>query len=154
MKYNIFVDMDGVLVDFNKGYYDLTGIDISGKFISDTKFWAPIKKAGCSFWINLEWMKDGKKLWKYVEKYEPQILSAPSKEIESRVGKYEWVQRELPGTILILRSPEHKAEFSTPNSILIDDRLDTIISWREKGGIGIHHTSAKETIIELKKLGI
>ena len=52
--------MDGVLVDFDKGYFDLTGINIKGTHRSDDSFFVPITKAGKSFWINLEWKIDGK----------------------------------------------------------------------------------------------
>ena len=39
-----------------------------------------------------------------------------------------------------------------PN-LLIDDHIENIKNFRAKGGIGIHHTSARNTIKELRKLG-
>ena len=39
-----------------------------------------------------------------------------------------------------------------PN-ILIDDHMKNIKAFRDKGGIGIHHTSAAKTIAMLKKIG-
>lgn len=154
VKYKLYCDLDGVLVDFSKGYYDLTGIDLTGIFRKDKKFWGPIDKAGKKFWANLKWMKDGKELWDYIKKYNPDILSAPSRENDSRVGKNEWVNREIPGAHLILRSMEHKKEFASPDAILIDDNEDNIKDWKDAGGITIHHTSTKETIKQLKKLGL
>jgi FMN phosphatase YigB (HAD superfamily) len=153
-KYKIYCDLDGVLVNFDKGYYDLTGKDIKGVFFNDTHFWDPINKAGKKFWVDLEWQPDGKELWDYIKNYKPKILSAPSREDSSRVGKHQWVERELPGVPLLLRTAKHKKDFSDSDSILIDDRLDNIEGWREKGGIGIHHTSTKDTINQLKKLGL
>ena len=153
-NYKIYCDMDGVLVNFDKGYHDLTGNDIKGEFFTDSHFWDPINKAGKNFWVNLEWQPDGKELWDYIKQYKPKLLSAPSRQDDSRVGKHEWVERELPGVPLLLRTAKHKKDFADPNSILIDDRLDNIQGWREKGGIGIHHTSTNETIKELKKLGL
>jgi hypothetical protein len=149
----IYCDMDGVLVDFEKGYKDLTTEDASYK-TDPNKFWAPITKAGASFWIKLEWMPDGHELWDYIEKYNPTLLSAPSREESSRIGKRIWVKRNLPGTKLLLKSAERKQEYATPNAILIDDRKDNIDRWREAGGIGIHHTSAAKTIEALEKLGL
>jgi hypothetical protein len=146
--------MDGVLVDFDKGYKQLTGEDLSGEHRNDTNFWDPINKAGYDFWINLEWMGDGKRLWKYIEKYKPKLLSAPSREEVSRVAKHDWVNKELHGVHLILRSAKHKKDFATPTSILIDDRLDNIQDWRDAGGIGIHHVSTKHTIDQLKVLDL
>ena len=39
-----------------------------------------------------------------------------------------------------------------PN-VLIDDHEGNIKEFRAKGGIGIHHTSADDTIKQLKKIG-
>ena len=153
--HKIYCDMDGVLVDFEKGYEELTGQNIRGQHVSGgPNFWDPITKAGAQFWIKLPWMSDGKQLWEYIKQYNPVLLSAPSREESSKIGKYVWVKRELPGVKLVLRSAERKQEFATPKSILIDDRKDNIDRWKEAGGIGIYHTSAADTIQQLKKLGL
>lgn len=154
-KYKIYVDMDGVIVDFDGGYEKLTGITTKE---ADKKgpefFWKPISKAGAKWWITLKWMPDGKQLWDYVKKYNPELLSAPSREEASRLGKRVWVKRELPGVKLILRSADKKQEFASPNSILIDDREKNIEQWKNAGGIGILHTDAASTIKQLKDLGL
>ncbi len=153
-NYKIYCDMDGVLVNFDKGYFELTGIDLGGKHVNDTNFWDPINKAGYDFWINLKWMPDGKKLWSHIEKYGPELLSAPSRQNDSRVAKHDWVKRELPGVHLILRSAKNKKEFAGKNHILIDDRVDNIMDWVGAGGIGILHKNAKDTIEQLHDLGL
>jgi 5'(3')-deoxyribonucleotidase len=152
--YKIYCDMDGVLVDFNDGYFKLTGHVLDGVHRTDVHFWDPINKAGYDFWINLKWMSDGEKLWSYIEKYEPKLLSAPSRQPESRVAKNDWVNRELPGVHLILRSAKHKKDFASPTSILIDDRVDNISDWVGAGGIGILHKNTEDTILQLKDLNL
>lgn len=146
--------MDGVLVDFNKGYFKLTGHKLDGTYRTDERFWDPINEAGYDFWINLKWMSDGRKLWSYIEKFNPELLSAPSRQPDSRIAKHDWVERELPGVHLILRSAKNKKEFASPTSILIDDRDDNISDWINAGGIGILHKSAKDTISQLKDLSL
>ena len=153
-KYLLYVDLDGVLVDFIKGYKELTGIDISGSFHDDPEFWKPIDNAGIKFWENLDWKKDGRKLWNYIEKYNPEILSSPSKKNESRIGKRNWVKGEMPGAHLILRTSEHKKDFASPEAILIDDRKPNIDDWKGAGGIGILHKSADDTIKQLKEYSL
>jgi hypothetical protein len=44
----------------------------------------------------------------------------------------------------------NKHEESGLNHILIDDRADLGIAWVKKGGVFIHHTSAEQSIEELK----
>jgi hypothetical protein len=51
-------------------------------------------------------------------------------------------------------SRANKQLFSDKNRILIDDLAKTIDEWNAKGGIGILHTSAADTIKQLKKLGL
>lgn len=154
-KYTIYCDMDGVLVDFDKGYEDLAGMTPKEADAKGPKFfWEPISKAGEKYWVDLEWMSDGKQLWNYIKKHNPSLLSAPSREKSSRTGKQKWVDNNLPNVELILRPASQKQEFSGENKILIDDKDKNIEQWESKGGIGILHTSAADTIKQLKELGL
>jgi len=154
MDYKIYCDMDGVLADFESGYEKLTGVDLKGEFQKGDNFWDPISKAGVGFWAGLKWMPDGQELWDYLKPYKPDLLSAPSREDSSRIGKHVWVKHKIPGTKLILRYAKQKQELATPESILIDDRQVNIDQWEAAGGIGILHTSADNTISKLKELGL
>ena len=154
-KYTIYCDMDGVLVDFDQGYKDLTDMTTDeANAKGRTAFWEPIAKAGAGFWIRLKWMPDGQQLWDYINQYNPTLLSAPSKEESSKIGKRVWVKQNIPGVKLILRPASQKQQFSGENQILIDDRVDNIEQWKSKGGIGILHTSASDTIKQLKELDL
>jgi hypothetical protein len=150
-QYKIYCDMDGVLVDFERGYKELTGEEASYK-TDPAKFWEPINKAGAAFWIKLKWMPGGKELYNFIKPYNPELLSAPSYQESSRIGKRIWVKRNTPETKLILRSAERKQEFATPDAILIDDRKDNVDRWIEAGGIGIYHTSSEDTIKQLEDI--
>jgi len=154
--YTIYCDMDGVLVNFVKGYHELTGVDVSTYVQGNAAFWEPIDERGAEWWANLEWMHDGKVLWNYIKKYKPHILSSPSRSQSSEVGKKAWCQINIPGQYKdILLYPRHeKQQFAGENRILIDDLEKTIDEWNAKGGIGIHHTSAISTIRQLKNLGL
>jgi hypothetical protein len=154
MDYKIYCDMDGVLADFESGYEKLTGIDLRGEFQKGDDFWDPISKAGVGFWAGLKWMPGGQELWDYIKPFDPKLLSAPSREQSSRIGKAVWVKHKIPGTKLILRYASQKQELATPESILIDDRQVNIDQWEAAGGIGILHTSTANTIQQLQKLGL
>ena len=154
--YIIYCDMDGVLVDFEKGYHDLTGTSTKQFPKGDNSFWQPISDAGAEFWATLPWMPDGRELWNYIKKYKPNILSSPSQDPSSKVGKEAWLQMHLQGGYkkAYFYGRANKQLFSDKNRILIDDLPNTISEWNAKGGIGILHTSASNTIKELKKLGL
>jgi hypothetical protein len=154
-EYTIYCDMDSVLVDFDRGYQELTGMTSQQADANGVEaFWEPLTKAGAKFWITLQWMPDGKQLWNYIKKYNPILLSAPSREESSKLGKRVWVKRELPGVKLILKYASQKQEYASPTSILIDDRQKNIDQWEAAGGIGILHTNTANTIKQLQQLGL
>ena len=161
-KYLIFCDMDGVLVDFDKGYEELTGKNTKHADLQDkNEFWGllarSLKDKGLTeydYWVNLPWMPDGQTLWDYIKGYNPYILTAPSMDPGSKQGKKEWVERLDGMKKLYFKPAKFKPEYAGKNRILIDDRQDTIDGWNAKGGIGIYHTSAANTIKQLKDLGL
>jgi len=157
-QYQIYCDMDGVLTDFDTQFKELSGgvapSDYEAKNGKEA-FWSLIAQGGVGYWVGMPWMPNGKQLWEYISKYNPIILSAPSRENESRLGKRLWVRNNLsPKPKLILASAANKPNYSTRNKILIDDRADTISNWNAKGGIGILFKSTAQVIEELKKLGL
>ncbi len=158
MKYKIYSDMDGVLTDFNKSFEKYSkGMpprDYEKKFGKD-KFWELIDGKGkVGFWAGMPWMEDGKQYWDYIKDYDTELLSSPSRSSTSRLGKRLWVKNNMPGIKLTLAQAHAKQNYAAPNHILIDDRKSNIEQWISQGGIGILHTSAADTIQQLKKLGI
>jgi hypothetical protein len=156
-KYKIFSDMDGVLTDFEgrfEKYSDgLPPRDYEKKFGKD-KFWELVDGEGVAFWVGMPWMSDGERYWDYIKDYDTELLSSPSRSNTSRLGKRLWVRNNMPGVKLTLAQAYLKKNYAAPNHILIDDRKSNIDEWRAEGGIGILHTSAADTIQQLKKLGL
>lgn len=156
-EYTLYCDMDGVLCDFDARFDYFTGMDpreYEEKYGKE-QFWHLIDgEIGVKFWVGMPWMPDGKELWNFIKPFNPTLLSAPSRNNESRLGKRLWVRNNLPGTKLILASRINKQQYSQKNSILIDDMPRTIKEWKAEGGIGILHTSAASTIEQLKQLGL
>ena len=157
-SYKIFSDMDGVLTDFDKSFLKYSeGIPPREyeKTYGKEKFWELIDGKGkVGFWVGMPWMEDGKQYWDYIKNYDTELLSSPSRSSTSRLGKRLWVRNNMPGIKLTLAQAAKKQNYAAPNHILIDDRPSNIDQWRSQGGIGILHTSAADTISQLKKLGL
>ena len=157
-KYKIYCDMDGVLTDFDEQFKQLSGGVPPGQYEETNgkkAFWTLVDGGGVGFWVGMPWMPNGKKLWDYISKYNPTILSAPSSQNESRLGKRLWVRNNLsPKPKLILASAQNKQNYSGTNRILIDDRPSNVEQWRSQGGIGILFVSTEQAIKELEKLGL
>ena len=153
----IYCDMDGVLADFVKGVADMIG----GKF--NDKRWPELP---LDFFHRLEPMPDAKKLWGFIGKYDPFILTAaPSSKrgeisLQAAEDKIKWMKRwfGVSSNQMYPVMRKDKSKFAMdgrdgrPN-LLIDDHLGNIQEFRNARGIGVHHISASNTIKQLKEIG-
>ena len=155
-KYKIYCDMDGVLVDFDKGFMDVSK-GIHPDSLPRNRFWAMFysvtKGNERDYWAELPWMQDGKQLWSYIKKYNPEILTAPPN-ARAEQGKEDWCNNNLGSVKVNFKQARDRHHYAEKNAILIDDKASTIDKWNAVGGIGIHHTSTSNTIKELRKLGL
>ena len=152
---SIYCDMDMVIVDLLGGYKQLSGKQFD-KVEKETR-WEEIR-AKKDFWHTLPWMPGAKVMWKLINKYNANILSAYSnRDGNSRRGKTQWLSKNAKPTgktHLVLRADKQKYAMTDgkPN-ILIDDYIKNIKEWEAAGGIGIHHLSPTQTISQLKRYG-
>ena len=162
--YKIFVDLDGVMVDFSKGAHDFFGMD-ADQVMKNTQlkkeFWKRVMqrvKNGQPVWGAMDPTPDAHELWAYVAKYHPTILTATGKTAAEQAvkEKNEWIRKHIGPNIPIIFVTEakDKAEYAAPNHILIDDQQKAIGPWEAKGGVGILHKGAASTIAKLKELGL
>jgi 5'(3')-deoxyribonucleotidase len=68
--------------------------------------------------------------------------------------KQEWIKEHVSPTVVVTctMTGSQKGMFAIKGSVLVDDRQKNLDSWIEHGGIGILHTSAADTINQLKAL--
>ena len=158
MKFNtylnkkfVYCDMDGVLCDWWKAFTAIGGRNGQGHVKLSSEEWKTIERAGEDFWTFMPWMKDGKKLWSYLNIHfnDVFILSSPTRDPLSRTGKKKWVRREL-GSNVIVYLESNKGIYANKNSILIDDKKQNITDWEKNDGIGILHKSTESTIKKLE----
>lgn len=152
MAFKIFLDLDGVITNFDRALSKVTGLpEKKGfNFGNDPKIWGAINKAGEGFWSSMEWMPDGRQLWNAIEIYKPTVLTAPSRHESSVEGKKIWLKNNLPGVPYII--DDKKDSYADKDFILIDDREKNIKKWEQAGGIGILHKSTNTTLDKLKEI--
>lgn len=149
----LYVDMDGVLTDFEAAATVVGGAaGLKDEATSEEKqdMYDKVEAAGPEFWSRMPWKSDGKKLWKALKPFSPILLSSPGKFMHAPRGKQDWVRENLPGVPLFL--DEDKYRWAERDAVLIDDSLPKILAWREMGGIGIHHKDADTTEAKLLAL--
>lgn len=164
--YKIYLDMDGVVADFDKRFRDLAGMgpkEFENKY-GKNKFWDFIDEGDnkIKFWVGIPPMDGASQLVDYVSQHDYSMLTAPSAKKQSRLGKLLWIRNHTgdifpskPQVIFKKAKEKHLVKPSlTEKDILIDDRADTISNWESAGGTGILYTSASQVISALKKLGL
>lgn len=157
--YKIYCDMDGVLTDFESRFEHFTGKhpQVYEKQYGLQKFWNLIDvEVGIKFWIGMDWMPQGQVLWNFIKQYQPDLLTSPSRDNSSRLGKQLWAKNNLsPKPKVILAYSKDKQRYANENSILIDDKPSNINEWAAKGGIAIRckDGDTNHVINKLKELG-
>ena len=156
----IYLDMDGVLCDFEKKFIDLYGFISLAK--RDRKEWS---KDWEDFILNqhafekLDWFVGGQELLAYIRKHpnvHVEILSSSGGEKfhgEVTAQKIKWLRKHgINYKANIVPGRRHKKDWANPQSIIIDDTPDVITAWNKAGGIGILHKNLKETLKTLDTL--
>ena len=158
----LYLDMDGVLCNFNKRYTELFGEEAAStrerkEFTEQWKLFIE----GRNF-ATLDWFPGAIELLDYVktleDKVSVQILSSSGGELfhdKVVVQKLHWLQtHNIPYYANITNGSRKKALYATggENRILVDDTDYVIDAYIKAGGIGILHTDADETIEKLKSM--
>ena len=162
----IYCDMDGVLVNFEKGAEIAVGHPFDSSILDSVKQQdrQKILQLKDEFWTNLPPMPEMMRLRKVISKYQSHILSAEASWDRdagvrySRIGKMMWAKKHLgiPLTrVHIVRRSEKQdyAQSETGPNLLIDDFRNNIEEFRRAGGIAIHHMNVNQTLNELRQLG-
>lgn len=151
----VYVDMDGVLADFDRHYETVFGIRADK--LADNVNWQDVRNAK-GFYADIPPMADMRELWGFVERLTPRpivLTGIPSSVEEAAENKRGWVKHHLGENVEVrcCRSSA-KCQSAQSGDILIDDWDKYRHLWIAKGGRWITHTSAARTIDQLLEMGV
>lgn len=154
----LFLDLDGVLADFDRAATQILGMDhYKFDFVhGSAKYWHDLHQSG-RFFEDLRPMPDAMTLWYAVRHLKPVILTALPKTNADhcRDQKRAWVREWLgAGVEVITCLTLEKPEYCHEGDILVDDRTVNRSAWLEAGGRYVFHTSAADTISQLAYIGV
>lgn len=158
----LYMDMDGVVADFDEYAYRTLGIPpaegiypehIWQKLASNPRIYRDLIKTNYSDLLVAKCQEFSIK-----HSYNLLFLTAVPKGNDVHYAFYDkvnWANQYFPGI------PVHFGPYSKdkhlhckPKDILIDDRKSNILEWLSAGGIAIHHRNINETIEKLSNLQI
>lgn len=149
----IFVDMDGVLTDFNSNYKRIIGMTPQEVRESrDRKeysvYWE--KYVTSNGFTDQDWFQGAQELVEFLNKQDVQkciLSSSGGMKFHNIVQaqKHIWLMDHgIDWPVVIVPGRRYKAGFASTQSALIDDTADVIDSFTSKGGLGILHVADRK----------
>lgn len=152
----IYLDLDGVLCDFDKRYKELYGMnpkEAEKQSRFDHYFEDFMHHQN---FATLDLMPGAHELITFLKHLSipTEILSSTSsRERHHQIApqKLKWLEtHQIPFKPNLVPGAALKQDYATPTSILIDDMERNITQWREAGGIGIWHKDVPTTMAILR----
>lgn len=162
----IYLDMDGVLADFDRGLLENYGVknciknygtDWKDKTEEQKKVAEDVRKIMTlpDFWRHLPIMKGAHELWNSIAN--PFVLTALPGQGHDRmitIEKKEWIKKvfesKAKSRVVTCLRPE-KVKYAEGN-LLVDDLEKNCIEWEAAGGRAILFENSKQAIRELNKV--
>jgi hypothetical protein len=147
----LFLDLDGVLADFDRGVRETTG-QLPEELPLRT-MWSALARAP-RFFETLAFMADAEVLWRFCAPHHPTILTGLPIGSWAPDQKRRWVARMLGAHVPVITCmSREKPRWSAPGHVLVDDRASAREGWERRGGHFVHHLSAEHSIAALRELG-
>ena len=147
---HLFLDLDGVLADFEAGAHMVLAMSpkaFEAKF-GRREFWRRLARAK-DFYAALPLMPDAMELFDAVKHLEPTILTGLPLGNWAAPQKVRWAAEHFPGTRIITTMARDKYKHMTGMDVLVDDRADHRSKWEDAGGTFIHHKNARDSLSRL-----
>jgi len=152
----IYLDMDGVVADFNKFASDLLGREIGWEAKDlTTEEW---KRLGAveNMYLQLPLIKESVMLVGAAKslstRFNVEFLTAVPRATTmptAALDKKMWIDKYFPGFVVNYGPySRDKQKWAMPGDILVDDKRTNILDWYNVGGIGILHTGDFKVTID------
>lgn len=158
----LYVDMDGVLADFDRGFMERFNVDHRGKDFPKKEMWDLVYSVP-QFFLDLPAMPRALELMETIAQLrrdrlvgEVCILTAcpSSAYLDVAEQKKKWIRQHI-GNYTVLpayRSESKPAYIQNPGDILIDDWRLNCEAWEAAGGVAVKYENAAQAIADLRKV--
>jgi hypothetical protein len=149
----LFLDLDGVLADFDRGARELLGMSAADfeRRHGIKEFWRRLAKAP-DFYGQLPEMPDARLLFGAVEHLAPAILTGLPLGKWAAPQKVAWCEAHFPRVPVITCMARDKHRFMDPGDVLVDDRERHRAAYEAHGVIFVHHKDALGSLEQLAEI--
>ncbi|MEQ7873150.1 hypothetical protein ABDK56_03980 [Sphingomonas sp. ASV193] len=147
----LFLDLDGVLADFDGGARRLLGMDaaIYQERHGKGGFWKALATAP-GFYEQLDELPDARELVEAVRPLSPTILTGLPIGKWAEPQKRAWVAAHFPGLPVIATMARDKHRHGAPGDVLVDDSARLAEAWEAMGGMFVIHENAERSLAALR----
>jgi hypothetical protein len=151
----LFLDLDGVLADFDTHCQTCFGVDMNRGGAEPKGIWDQIRDHP-NFYAELPLMPGAIELYAAACALHPHpiiLTGIPWSVEEAAQNKRDWVAEHIdPYAEVICCGSAMKVQHGKPGDVLVDDWARYESVWIEMGGVFILHRSVNETIVRLREL--
>jgi hypothetical protein len=149
----LFLDADGVLADFDRGFEELLGMTPAAyeQRYGRGRFWSKLATAP-DFYATLPEMPDARLLFEAVEHLKPTILTGLPLGNWAAPQKVKWAAEHFPGVPIVTCMARDKHKHMKPGDVLVDDRENHRAAYEASGVRFVHHRSAADSLRQLAKI--
>jgi hypothetical protein len=153
MTPRLFLDLDGVLADFDRGVQELLGMSSAQfeKKYGIKEFWRRLASAP-EFYARLPLLPDARTLFGAVEHLTPTILTGLPLGKWAAPQKVAWCEQHFPRVPVITCMARDKHRFMDPGDVLVDDRDRHRPAYEAHGVVFVHHETARQSLRELSAI--
>lgn len=149
----IFLDSDGVMADFEKGFREQFGMEFHST--PAARAWSLIRKTP-DFYAKLPLMRGAEDIWYALRDKEVSILTGcPSSGFDDAdKAKRKWWADNFGADVDVITclSKDKYLHMRQPGDILFDDHLKNIDAWERAGGVGFLHQSSDLTVVYISQM--
>ncbi len=158
----LFIDLDGVLADFDAHHEAIFGRTPKRALPNDNPNvydvdWKAIRAVG-DFYAEMPPMADHRVLWDHVKRHDPIILTGipdVGQVPDAAANKRAWVDRVLDTYVRVITCPSsEKWRYARPGDIIVDDWEKYQHRWIDAGGVWITHVTAMRSVEDLIGYGV
>lgn len=152
---HIFLDMDGVVADFDRHYAQIVGPLPDRNDPNRDVDWSRIDEE--DFFATMPIIPDAYVLWHGLHEFgfRPTFLTGCPKIGFDRAARHkrEWIARNFGADVGVLTClSKEKWKHATKGDVLIDDWEKYKHDWVNAGGIWITHTDARQSLDQVQDL--
>ena len=145
----LFLDLDGVLADFDRGVREVTGQPPEALPLKT--MWAALSRAP-RFFETLAFMEDAEALWRFCAPHRPTILTGLPLGNWAAPQKVRWAAEHFPGVPIITCMARDKHKHMHEGDVLVDDRENHRAAYEAAGVVFVHHKNAKDSLRQLAEI--